>query len=146
VSPALSPAQLRTLGWFGLSGVVGFVVDAGLLHLLVSYWNINLYLARACSFICAATTTWLLNRFFTFAAPRRPARRLLAEWAAYFTASLGGGALNYLVFVIAVWLSPWLHQTPTIAVALATLVSMTFNFLVYARYVFRPQAKRPSGS
>jgi len=71
---------------------------------------------------------------------------MLAEWAAYFVASLGGGCLNYLVFVVAVRLSPWLHQTPTIAVGLATLVSMTFNFLMYARYVFRPQAERPSGS
>jgi putative flippase GtrA len=101
----------------------------------------NLFLARGCSFTCAATTTWLINRAFTFSAQRRPPRRLLAEWAAYFAASLGGGCLNYLVFAIAVRLSPWLHEFPTLAVGLGTLAGMTFNFLMYAKYVFR--AARP---
>jgi putative flippase GtrA len=127
---------------FGLIGVLGFIVDAGVLHLLVSGWNANLFVARACSFTCAATATWLMNRVVTFSSPHRHPGRLLAEWAAYFAASLGGGALNYLVFVVAVRLSPWLHQTPTIAVALGTLVGTTFNFLMYARYVFRPMSPK----
>jgi hypothetical protein len=52
---------------------------------------------------------------------------------------------SQLVFAIAVRLSPWLHQTPTIAVGLGSLAGMAFNFLMYARYVFRPQAQRQSG-
>jgi putative flippase GtrA len=123
-----------------VTGVVGFVVDAGLLHLLVSRWNTNLYLARGCSFTCAATATWLMNRRMTFPGEHRHRRRLFAEWLAYFSASLGGGCLNYLVFAIAVRTSPLLHEIPTVAVGLGTLASMTFNFLMYARWVFRPQA------
>jgi putative flippase GtrA len=140
VVPAQRSVQLRTLVWFGVTGGLGFLVDAGVLHLLVSGWNTNLYLARACSFTCAATATWLMNRGITFSVTHRRRRRLLAEWAAYFSASLGGGCLNYLVFAIAVRLSPLLHQIPTIAVGLGTLASMTFNFLMYARWVFRPHA------
>jgi putative flippase GtrA len=124
--------------WFGVTGVLGFLVDAGVLHVLVSTWNANLYLARGCSFTCAATATWLINRGVTFSARHRRPRRLLAEWVAYFSASLGGGCLNYLVFAIAVRISPLLHQIPSIAVGLGTLASMTFNFLLYARWVFRP--------
>lgn len=120
------------------------MVDAGVLHLLVSLWNMNLLVARGCSFTCAATMTWMINRVFTFAAQRRPPRGLLNEWAAYFAASLGGGCLNYLVFAIAVRLSPLLHQIPSIAVGLGTLAGMSFNFLMYARYVFRRQAHHPS--
>lgn len=141
MSPALGSAQLRTLVWFGVTGVVGFLVDAGVLHLLVSGWDANLYLARGCSFTCAATATWLINRGVTFSvAPHRRRRRLLAEWVAYFSASLGGGCLNYLVFALAVRVSPLLHQIPSIAVGLGTLASMSFNFLMYARWVFRPQS------
>lgn len=142
----LPSVQLRTLVWFGLTGVLGFLVDAGVLHLLVSGWKINLFVARACSFTCAATTTWMMNRAVTFSAQRLPPRRLLAEWAAYLVASLGGGCVNYLVFVLAVRLSPMLRQIPTIAVGLGTLAGMAFNFLMYVRYVFRTPASRAPGS
>ena len=71
---------------------------------------------------------------------------MLAEWAAYFVASLGGGCLNYLVFVLAVRLSPMLRQIPTIAVGLGTLAGMGFNFLMYVRYVFRTHASRAPGN
>lgn len=114
------------------------MVDAGVLHLMVTDWNVNLLLARACSFTCAATTTWIINRLITFAAPWRRPRRLAAEWSTYLTASVAGGCINYLVFALAVRLSPWLHQIPTLAVALGTLAGMSFNFLAYSRYVFRP--------
>jgi putative flippase GtrA len=133
----LPAVQVRTLLWFALTGVLGFLVDAGVLHAMVTGWNINLFVARACSFTCAATTTWITNRVVTFSAQRLPPHRLLAEWLAYFIASLGGGCLNFLVFAIAVRLSPVLHQMPVIAVGLGTLAGMTFNFLMYVRYVFR---------
>lgn len=135
---ALPSVRLRTFFWFGLTGVVGFMVDAGVLHFMVAEWNTNLFVARGCSFTCAATTTWIINRIITFAAPRRRPRRLAAEWTAYFTASVAGGCINYLVFALAVRLFPLLHQIPTLAVALGTLAGMGFNFLMYSRYVFRP--------
>jgi len=137
VSHALRLVQPRTLAWFGVTGAVGFVVDAGVLHLLVTRWNINLFLARVCSFTCAATTTWLINRSITFSTTHRPPRRLLAEWAAYFIASAGGGCVNYAVFVLAVHLSPALYETPSIAVGIGTLAGTAFNFVMYAKYVFR---------
>ena len=132
-----SRLQLRTLLWYGLTGVLGFLVDAGVLHLMVSDWNTNLFLARGCSFTCAATTTWLINRIVTFSSIHRQARQLVAEWAAYFVASLGGGCVNYVVFALAVHLSSTLYETPSIAVGLGTIAGTTFNFIMYARYVFR---------
>ena len=129
--------QLPTTIRFAVVGTLGFVVDAGVLHLLVTYLGLNLLLARACSFLCAATSTWAINRVFTFAVVPRLGRALLAEWAAYFAASLGGGCVNYLVFAAAIRLSPALHEFPTVAIALGTLAGMTFNFFMYSRYVFR---------
>ena len=145
MAEVLRSVRLRTLAWFTLIGVLGFLVDAGVLHLMVAAWNTNLFLARACSFTCAATTTWLINRVVTFSSTQRRPRRLLAEWAAYFVASLGGGCLNYLVFVIAVRVSPLLHHIPSIAVGLGSLAGTTFNFLMYARYVFRTHAPPARG-
>jgi len=138
VAGPLPSLQLRTFLWFGITGILGFLVDAGVLHLLVTGWNTNIYLARLCSFTCAATSTWIMNRVITFAAPQRRGRQLAVEWTAYLAASLGGGLVNYLVFALAVRLSPLLHQVPTIAVALGTLAGMSCNFLLYSRVVFRP--------
>jgi putative flippase GtrA len=123
--------------WYGLTGVLGFLVDAGVLHFMVSDWHTNLFLARGCSFTCAATTTWMVNRVVTFSSAHRQARQLVAEWAAYFVASLGGGCVNYLVFALAVHLSSTLYETPSIAVLIGTIAGTTFNFIMYARYVFR---------
>jgi putative flippase GtrA len=133
----MQDSLLRTLLRFGFVGAFGFVVDAGVLHLLVTYAGMHLLVARCCSFFCAATTTWAINRIFTFAAIPRLGRALLAEWAAYFAASLGGGSVNYLVFAAAVKYSALLHDIPTIAVAIGTLAGMAFNFFMYSKYVFR---------
>jgi putative flippase GtrA len=130
--------RLQKLARFGLVGVLGFLVDATVLHLLVSFCGLNLLAARVCSFVCAATTTWVANRMFTFTAVPRLGRALLGEWAAYFAASLGGGSVNYLVFAAAIHLSDRLHDFPTVAVGIGTLAGMVFNFLMYSKYVFRP--------
>jgi len=132
-----SLAAPRTLLWFVFAGALAFLVDVGVLHLLSTGWNVNLFLARACSFTCAATTAWMLNRAFTFSANRKPPRGLLAEWTAYLAASLGGGCVNYAVFALGVRWSPLLYETPSLAVLIGTLAGMTFNFVMYAKYVFR---------
>jgi len=79
----------------------------------------------------------MINRVVTFSSIRRQAGPLVAEWAAYFIASLGGGCVNYAVFALAVHLSSLLYETPSIAVGIGTIAGTTFNFIMYARYVFR---------
>jgi putative flippase GtrA len=56
----------KQLAWFGVGGVIGFVVDAGVVQLLVSKLGADPYSGRLFSFLCAATATWLFNRRFTF--------------------------------------------------------------------------------
>jgi len=136
--------QLRTLTRFGLIGVLGFLVDAGVLHLLVSLLGANLFLARLCSFTCAATTTWAINRVFTFSAIPRLRREMLAEWAAYFAASIGGGCINYLAFALLVYLSSSFRALPSAAVAIGTLAGTSFNFFMYSKYVFATSTKANS--
>jgi putative flippase GtrA len=137
VSHTRRSIQLHTLIRFGLTGALGFLVDAGVLHLIVTLLGMNLFLARGCSFICAATTTWVINRRVTFSATPRLRRGILTEWAAYFVASLGGGCVNYLAFAVAVRLSPVLHEIPSIAVGIGTIAGTAFNFVMYVKYVFR---------
>jgi putative flippase GtrA len=125
---------------FGLVGVAGFLVDAGLLRGLVEL-GLGVYTGRIFSFLAAATATWVLNRSFTF---RRDARSAFAhpaaEWMSYLGLMLLGGLVNYGVYSLAVAGSPTVHRYPEIGVALGALAGMLINFWSAKRVIFeRPQ-------
>ena len=51
---------------FGLVGVVGFLVDVGVLQFCMAMFGMNPYSGRLVSFLAAASATWICNRHFTF--------------------------------------------------------------------------------
>ena len=119
---------------FGVVGTVGFLVDAGVLYLLKG--SLGLYWARVPSFFCAATATWLLNRQFTFR-NRVSGVSIFQEYAKYFGLMLGGGAVNYLVYAIAVSLLPTASYRPLASVALGSIAGMFINYFFARYFVFR---------
>ena len=77
---------------FGVVGAIGFMVDGGLLWLLVSIDG-NPFLARSLSFPAAVVTTCWLNRIWTFAnATKSSPRRQLNL---YFALQLVGALTNF---------------------------------------------------
>ena len=52
---------------FFVVGTIGFIVDAGVLAVLVHGYGQGNYSSRMVSFAVAVTVTWLLNRTFSFA-------------------------------------------------------------------------------
>jgi putative flippase GtrA len=119
---------------FGIVGTLGFLVDAGVLYLLKG--SLGLYWARVPSFFCAATATWLLNRQFTFRS-RVSGVSIFQEYAKYFGLMLGGGAVNYLVYAIAVSLLPAASYLPLASVALGSIAGMFVNYFFARYFVFR---------
>jgi putative flippase GtrA len=121
---------------FGLVGVAGFLVDAGVLRGLVQM-GLDVYTGRVISFLAAATTTWILNRSFTF---RREAGSGLAhpaaEWLSYLALMAVGGLVNYGVYSLAVSGSITIHRYPEIGVALGSLAGMSINFWSAKHMVF----------
>lgn len=118
---------------FGLVGAAGFLVDAGLLQAMVQWGSINPFLARLGSFIAAATATWWLNRWFTFAARHQASGR---EWMRYMMAMTLGGLVNYGAFAaVLLWLPLALRQ-PWLAVACGSLAGMAVNYYTSRRFVF----------
>lgn len=137
MSRVLRPWADRKLVWFVLIGGAGFLVDAGVLQVLVFRFGVNVFVARLFSFVTAASVTWTANRVLTFSAPSKPWRALSAEWLRYLLASLGGAAVNYGAFAIAVSLAPTARHYPVIAVAIGSGAGMCVNYVLYARVVFR---------
>ena len=120
---------------FGVAGAIGFAVDSGVLSLCVHVFGWDPYSARALSFLAAATTTWLVNRRFTFQ-DQTPRHGLPVQYLRYLLGALTGGSVNYATYAILVYSSDWMREHLIIAVAFGSLAGMAVNFSVAKWWVF----------
>jgi len=125
----------REILLFAVSGVFGFLVDAGIVQFLVREWAVNPYQARVISFLAAATTTWSFNRKYTFAGKSRGSRR--RELLRYIVAMAGGFALNYGTYAVCVAVWPLVRSWPAIGVAAGSVAGAVLNFLSSKYWIFR---------
>ncbi len=122
-------------GKFGMVGVVGLVVDISALTLLMAYAGLGPYSARVLSFLTAATTTWALNRNFTFRGTHDGS--LLRQWATFIAANSVGGAFNYLTYAALIAGTATVAAHPFLGVAAGSLTGMFINFAASKKLVFR---------
>lgn len=125
---------VRELLLFGLVGVIGFLVDSGILYLLKSF--LGLYYGRLFSFIAAVVTTWILNRQLTFS-ERVSGLSLFREFSRYLGLMLGGGVVNYVIYALLVYFVEIVARQPVWGVAVGSCAGMTVNFLLARYFVFR---------
>jgi len=116
---------------FAIIGGIGFVVDAGLLWLLLTALPLDPYTARLVSIAGALLVTWQLNRRLTFG----PSSRAVAvEGARYGGIGVATSVVNYVVYSAALWALP---SMPVIgALVVGSAAAMAFSFLGYSRLVF----------
>jgi putative flippase GtrA len=129
--------------WFLVAGATGFVVDAGLLWLLVIS-GVDPRPARLASFAAAVLVTWLINRSRTFEDRAGPPS--LREFGRYLTASIAAAALNLGIYMSLVSFVPAFTAMPVLAVAVSTLAGMGLNFWSYATVVFSARGKAEPAS
>lgn len=126
---------MRRFGLFFIGGMIGFVVDAGVVQGLVSFFGMDPYFGRLISFSCAATVTWLWNRHTTFA-DARGQHRWHIEWARWMAAMSGGALVNYGTYALAVWQFPLVHAWPALGVAAGSVTGAGVNYLGARHFVF----------
>lgn len=119
-------------------GTVGFVIDAGILQLLVLGTGMNPYIARIISFLVAASSTWFMNRHYTFNVKHHPTR---SEWARYIALMLLGAAVNYGAFAICITAWELARARPWLGVAVGSVAGLAINFLTSQFLVFRNPGK-----
>jgi putative flippase GtrA len=134
-------AEVRQFALFCISGVIGFLVDAGIVQWLVVAREQDPYLSRVVSFLCAMTATWLFNRHFTFVARRDES--LWREWLRYFVAMLGGFAVNYTIYAGLVYALPLVRAWPLLGVAAGSVAGLAVNYASSRWWVFRAPGSRP---
>lgn len=126
------PAGMSRFLRFGLIGGLGFVVDAGMLILLMEA-GASPFAARACSIALAVFVTWRLNRAITFG---QSTDGQLREAGRYALVALSVAALNYGLYATILFFIP--SCLPVLAAAISTACCMLASFTGYGRFAFRP--------
>lgn len=122
---------MRKLIRFGIAGGIGFIVDAGVLALLLHLTPLGPFLARLIAIAVAMIATWSFNRAFTFG---RSGRSLAVEGFRYGSVGVTTAFLNYALYSILLISLPMLQ--PLAAMVFASAASMVFSFFGYSRFVF----------
>lgn len=128
----ISPQVIR----FIIVGVLNTAIDVALLFLL-TYLGVELWLANICSTSVALLFSFVVNRSFTFKSTGNPLRQIVPFVAVTL---VGLWVLQPLVLLGVTGLlnGVWGEYVGLfVAKMLATVVSMTWNYLLYNRLVFK---------
>lgn len=120
---------------FSVVGVVGFVVDAGVLQALVTLADWGPIAARLVSVPTAVFATWLLNRTITF--PESHGGPILRSLVRYAAVSAAGAGVNFAVYSALVIASRSMATTPLVPLAIASVVALVVNYLGSKHFAFR---------
>jgi putative flippase GtrA len=131
------PSTSGDLARFAIVGAIGFVIDAGILTALVSWFGFNVYASRAVSFATAVLATWALNRQWVFGSLRATrARAVGAEYVRYLLVQGAGALTNLAVFAaVLAWVPDWLRY-PVIPLAIGAVAGLLVNFSGAKLWVF----------
>jgi putative flippase GtrA len=124
----------RKLPGFVVVGAVGFLIDAGILTLLITGFGLDHYSARAISFTVAVTFTWFMNRRWVF--EKSTASMSVREYYSYLFVQAVGALINLTVFVAVIEIVPKLTNIPVIPLAVGASAALLFNFRASSRFVF----------
>jgi putative flippase GtrA len=113
---------------FGITGLIGFVVDAAVLVYLLGHSAFTPATARCVSFPVALIVTWLVNRSWSFADRAKP--RIGADMAGYVAVQVLGFLVNYAVYLALASGYPTAGIAPVLALAIGSATSALLTFIL----------------
>lgn len=148
--------QKRRIARFGAVGIFNTLFDFGILNLLVFTFGVSKFGANVVSVSLAMIVSYLLNHSFVF---KNDDDRSLKKFALFVCITAVGIYIlqNSVIFFLAhifVWPAATAHQilewiapnffsedfiTLNFAKAVATACSMTWNYILYSRYLFQKE-------
>jgi putative flippase GtrA len=126
---------------FCVVGGIGFIVDFSVLKAAV-YLGMNEYTGRLVSFPVAVTTTFLVNRAWTFRS-HAGEHALVRELSTYFAVQSAGFAANLAVYSSIIAAVPALHGRLLPPMVAGTAAGLVLNYLGAKHFVFRRRARVP---
>jgi putative flippase GtrA len=123
---------------FLFSGSLAFVVDAGVLKLLIWAFGLHPFLARIISLSCAHAAGWLSHRRFTFRLTTPPT---VLEFLRYAGVQSTVALVNYAIYVAVLLLRP--GTEPLLALFIASGLAMFVSYFGIRFGAFRQAKQRP---
>ncbi len=130
----MNKRTLRELFLFGIAGTAAYLVDAIITALLVPF--LGVFAARIPAFIFSVTTTWIINRSWTFKSRKSHYSSLWKEYIHYFSLMIGGLVINYTTYIISALLLPESSYRIYLAVAFGCIAGMVINYLFSRRFIY----------
>jgi putative flippase GtrA len=118
---------------FGIIGTIGFFWYTGVEYAATPY--VGPYIGGLIGFVVAASSNWLLNRYWTFRhRPRVAAHR---QWLMFLAANSVGSAVNLSINFSLIAMVPFCRAHLFVPIIIGTLCGMGFNFSASRKLVFR---------
>jgi putative flippase GtrA len=121
---------------FAVIGALGMPVDWLVLHAMIDA-GASRDAARLIAWFCAATFTWLGNRYFTFPERRARGAAVFQEWLRFLGANSIGGVANVGTFFLLTHFASSPFNGTNIAFVCGVLVGLMFNFTLSKKLVFK---------
>jgi putative flippase GtrA len=121
---------------FAVIGALGMPVDWTALQSLI-HFGASRDVARPIAWFCAATFTWIGNRYFTFSAQRARGVAVFHEWLRFLGANSIGGVANVATFFLLTHFASSPFSNTNIAFVCGVLVGLVFNFTLSRKVVFK---------
>jgi putative flippase GtrA len=124
--------QARHLAGFVASGAIAAATDMTILAVGSRLLGFDPRLTRLLGIAVAIVVAWLCHRRLTFAVTARPN---LAEFLAFAAAAVTTAALNYALFLLALFV--WQGLAPELALVVSTAFATIFAYVSMRWGVFR---------
>lgn len=116
---------------FCIVGFSGMIIDFGTTWLLKEKIKINKYIANSTGFTLAASSNYLLNRFWTFHSINP---RIATEYGSFILISLVGLAINNLIiFLLNEKIRINFYLSKLFAIGVVTVWNFFMNYMVTFR-------------
>ena len=122
---------------FAVVGVLGTLIDFGLLNFFVKVFRFNVYFAATLSFLAAVINNFLLNKYWTFKITQAE-KRGRWQFIQFGLVSVIGLAVNLLIMYV---LIHYFHLWYNWAKAGATVVVLIWNFWANKLWTFKNKLK-----
>jgi putative flippase GtrA len=127
--------RILTFGFVGLAGAVVHMVAFEIVRRMGGMGNAGAWIA---SFFVAASSTWAMNRAFTF--KDRQSANQGGEWAAYVLVAGAGALAHFAVFWLATSFVGFFIRNPAMGIIPGSLASFVVTYFGASRLVFvRPK-------
>lgn len=113
---------------FCIVGTSGMIIDFGTTWILKEKVKINKYVANSTGFMLAATSNYLLNRFWTFQSENS---HIATEYISFMAISIIGLGINNLVlFLLTEKMKLNFYLSKLFAIGVVTIWNFFMNYLI----------------